>query len=149
LQKAKVIVTATQAKGTLRYLESYESAVQLSKTNISITYFDGMDVLKTIGVSVEDNTVKLITALGAVGGAQGTIFAASAQQSIRPTNEFPIALPIVLDFSYPADFTFYGQEQCKLIGKPNAGYGYCFIVNEKEGRKTANDQNEMVTYDFF
>jgi hypothetical protein len=145
LQNTQALVTATQAKGTLRYLEPYEQELKLSKTDISITYFDGMKVPKTIGVFVEDNTVKVISALGAVGGALA-VFATPAQQSIqlpRDKKDLTIVLPIVLDFSNPDDFRTYGKEQCRPIGAPNAEYGYCFTLTEKEGRKTT------VTYDKF
>lgn len=142
LKKTKIIVTPTQAQNTLRYVEPQENI--LSKTNISITYFDTMKVPKTVGVVVEDNTIKLISALGAVGSTLGSIMVFMAPKSTDITSkDKEINLPIVLDFSNPEDFRIYGKQQCKPIGKPNEKYGYCFMLTEREGRKTTNDNKEM------
>lgn len=145
LTKTKIIITPTQAQKTLRYLEPYEGV--LSKTNISITYFDAMKVPKSVGITVEDNTVKLISAIGTFVGALGGLLAAPPPPGVTIPKE--ISLPIVLDFSNPEDFTEYGKEQCKPLGEPNKKYCYCFTFTEKEGRKTTNDKKEMYTYKTF
>ncbi len=151
LKKAKIIVTPTQAQKTLHYLEPYDRV--FSKTNISITYFEAMKVPKTIGVVVEDNTLKVISALGAVGGTLGSIMASLPPKGVHITpKDSEITLPIVLDFSDPEDFsTFYkeGKEVCKPIGEPHKGYGYCFKLAEREGRKTTNDKKQRYTYETF
>jgi hypothetical protein len=149
LKKAKIIVTPAQAQKTLRYLEPQDDA--FSSTNISVTYFEAMKVPKAIGVVVEDNTLKVLSALGAVGTAIATI-AAAAVTPFPPELQEKITLPIVLDFSDPEDFsTFYreGKEVCKPIGGPNKSYGYCFKLAEREGRKTTNDKKERYTYKTF
>jgi len=149
LAKTKIIVTPTQAQQTLRYLEPYDCL--LSRTNISITYFDAMKVPKSVGVTVEDNTIKLISALGTFVGALGTVLAAPIPPGVEKPKE--ISLPIVLDFSNPEDFKTYGQEQCKPIGEPNKKYHYCFTLTEKESRKTTrkmiDGKKEMYTYETF
>ena len=66
----------------------HSSWLWLVKTNLSATFYDNSRLIKQIGVSVEDNRLKAIQAIGAIAGA-AVCFAASA---VPPTLNVPIVI---------------------------------------------------------
>jgi hypothetical protein len=140
LKKAQIIVTPAEAKYTLRYIEPENG--WLAKTNISITYFDTLNVPKTIGVKVEDNSLKLISAIGAVIGVVAAVGGTVALDVSPRPQEGKITLPFVIDyFSDPTvfkdfnDSENFGQEICKNMEKPNNAYGFCYKITPRKGRE--------------
>jgi hypothetical protein len=142
-EKAVIIVTPTQAEGSLRYLEPQDDL--LRTTSLSITYFDGMKVPKTVGIVVEDRSVKLISAIGVFITAALPIIAAAPE---RPTPPDTISLPILIDFSKPDVFANTESEICKPLDGENAAYYVCYKITPREGR-AKNDKKEMYTYKEF
>jgi hypothetical protein len=141
-EKAVIVVTPTQAEGSLRYLEPQDDLFK--STNLSITYFDGLKVPKTVGVVVEDRSVKMISAIGGFVAA----VAAMAAPPSGPPQEPDIYLPILLDFSKPGVFGNNEREICKQLDGKNFTYGVCYKLIPREGREK-NEKKEMYTYTEF
>jgi hypothetical protein len=128
LANQRIVVAPAQAKSTIRYIDPKQGV--LHKTNLSITYFDGLKVAKTVGVEVQDETVKLIQALGAVAGAVGTVALVRGPAK----KEGPITLPIVIDLSDPSLFADDHTQACQPLRAPNTDYCFTYELTPKEGR---------------
>jgi len=90
---------ATPANATDSHYILVSEETIFTKSNISVTYYDGTRRIKTIGTELQDDRIKII---GAVGGTIATIV--SAAMLADEGKKDRLNLPYVFDFSDPKKF---------------------------------------------
>lgn len=131
---AQVFATQMDASDSLYYLESHDSL--LTKSNISVSYYDGRHTIKTIGTEFQDDRIKVIEAIGGtVTSLMPLIFTGFAPSETTEN----LSLPLVLDFTSPKMFrdrTTYS----KWDNIPNyTTWWYRYKISQPEGRIFATE----------
>jgi hypothetical protein len=142
LKNAQLIVTSAQAEGTLRYLHPEDG--WFAKTNLSIEYYTPFKVPKSVGVVVEDRTVKFIQALGTVVTTVGGIVPLAAPRPVAPKEppKETIWIPIAIDFTNPEAFHNHDEKECTPLEERNNKYCISYKLTPIEGRKTINRESK-------
>ena len=101
LKNTQAFATQADAADSLFLLEPKDDL--FTKSNMSVSYYDGRHRIKAIGTDFQDDRIKIVQSLG------GTIAAIIPLMAFDPSSrgeqaKFPLALPLVLDFTDPKKF---------------------------------------------
>ena len=99
LEGSHVFAISSDAFDSTYLMEPKDSFIVQS--NISASYFDGTNRIRTIGTDFQDNRIKVIEA---IGGTINSVLAVAAFSDSGDQNEDPLHIPLVLDFSNPTRF---------------------------------------------
>jgi len=101
MEDTQAIATQADAANS-QYILIPEKTI-FTKSNMSVTYFDGTHRIKTIGTELQDDRIKII---GAIGGAIATIVTVvgAAVAAEPPPKKEELDLPYVFDFTDPNKF---------------------------------------------
>lgn len=100
---SQAFATQADAADSIYFLEPKDDF--LTKSNISVTYYDGQHRIKAVGTEFQDDRIKVIQALGGTIAAVVPIFLAPPKKAPPKPPEEKLQLPLVLDFTNPNMFT--------------------------------------------
>ena len=131
LKDTQAFATQMDAKDSLYFLKPKDTF--LTKSNMSVTYYDGYHRTKSIGTDFQDDRITIIQAVGG-------IVASAIGIAALTKGEEPLTLPLVLDFTDPAMFTSQNRNGSKLAPIPNnAKCCYQYKVSQPLGALPTND----------
>jgi hypothetical protein len=119
---------ATQADAANSQYILVPEKTTFTKSNVSVTYFDGTHRIKTIGTELQDDRIKII---GAIGSAISTIvpLAMAAEEGRKPSK---LELPYVFDFTDPGKFKLR-DEFTQWETMPGYNCFYRYKVSKPQG----------------
>jgi hypothetical protein len=139
LRDTQAFATQMDGKNSLYFLKPKDTF--LTKSNMSISYFDGYQRIKSIGTDFQDDRIASIQALGGI--VASVLAVAAAEPPKEVSQPIMLKLPLVLDFTDPAMFT----EQTRDVGSSIAT-----IPNNDKccyKYKISKPQAALPTSDFF
>ena len=101
LKNTQAFATQADAVDSLFLLEPNDDL--FTKSNMSVTYYDGRHRIKAIGTDFQDDRIKIVQALGGTFAAITPFLALDASPRAGQAT-LPLELPLVLDFTDPKKF---------------------------------------------
>jgi hypothetical protein len=137
---SQAFATQADAADSIYFLEPKDDV--LTKSNISVTYYDGQHRIKAIGTEFQDDRIKVIQALGgAVAAVVPILLAPPTKAPPAPLGE-NLQLPLVFDFTYPIMFTSIIRDKdgpwVKIAGYTTWWYKY--KISHAQGRIFATEK---------
>ncbi len=135
LKDSQAFATQMDVKDSLYLLKPKDTF--LTKSNMSVVYYDGYHRVQKIGTDFQDDRIAAIQALG---GIVASVFAAAAADAVKSAPPTPLQLPLVLDFTDPAMFTSQNRNGSKIANIPNiATCCYKYKVSQPLGALPTDD----------